>query len=190
MKILVVDDVGYTRHFHTRLLQKAGHQSLSAGSGQEAIKILKSDHSIDLVLTDLMMADMDGIDLCQHVLRMGRMNDAGPIDPPKFILMTALHPGRNAQQRDIDRIALAKEIGFLEVLFKPLDQDELLQIIDRVAKGQARAPNVNVKAALSQVKTAVDGLLASNDPKSMNEFLDGAELLLLKLREASMAEAK
>src|SRR5689334_10739120 len=72
MKILVVDDVGYTRHFHARLLEKHGHDAISAGSASDAIKALKTDHSVEVVLTDLMMSDMDGVELYQEVQKLER----------------------------------------------------------------------------------------------------------------------
>lgn len=187
MKILVVDDVGYTRHYHTRLLQKHGHSAVSAAGGGDALKMLRTDHSIDVVLTDLMMGDMDGIELFQEVQRMGRMNDAGAVNPPKFVLMTALHPGKNTQPRDVERIQLAKQIGFEEVMFKPVEHEDLLKVLEKVVrKGKSTAPKVDVKEALRQLEGAVNGLIAGNQAEDMNDFLDQAEPLLMKLRDKAL----
>jgi len=63
IKILVVDDVGYVRHYLDQLLTQNGHVVLIAPSGIEAVTILKQDMAIGLVVTDLLMPGMDGIEL-------------------------------------------------------------------------------------------------------------------------------
>jgi CheY-like chemotaxis protein len=182
MKILVVDDVGYTRHFHARLLEKHGHAAVSAGSAAEAIKILRTDHSIDVVLTDLMMTDMDGIELFQHVQQLERMNDSGPVAPPRFILMTALHPGKNAQPRDIERIRLAKEVGFEDVLLKPIENEALMNLLARIASGKPAAPRFNTAGLLAQLKEAASAL-SDGAPEDINAFLEQLEPVVTNLRD-------
>jgi CheY-like chemotaxis protein len=182
MKVLVVDDVGYTRHFHARLLEKHGHSAVSAGSAAEAIKILRTDHSIEVVLTDLMMADMDGIELFQHVQRLERMNDSGPVAPPRFILMTALHPGKNAQPRDIERIRLAKEVGFDDVLLKPIENEALMNRLERIASGKPAAPRYNTAHLVSQLREAASAL-SGGEAEDINSFLEQVEPVVTQLRD-------
>lgn len=186
MKILVVDDVGYARHFHSRLLQKQGHAAIVAGSGAEALGILATDHSVDVVLTDLGMGDMDGIELYQQTQRLERMNDSGPVPPPMFVLMTALHPGKNAQPRDVERINIAKEIGFAEVLFKPIENEQLVAALERLKRSGGKK-RIDATALIHQVNAHIETLLRGGSAEDFNAFLDGIEPNLTKVRDAALA---
>jgi CheY-like chemotaxis protein len=184
MKILVVDDVGYTRHFHARLLQKFGHDVLSAEDGTHALRILERDLSIDVVLTDLMMREMDGVELYKASLRISRMVDGGQAPSPAFILMTALRPGGTSQQKDIEKLRMAKEIGFLDVLYKPIDAEHLKQTLDNLkfARGQQ---TVDIVGASRRVQETVSQLIAQNDWESSNTFIETLRSELDRLEAAS-----
>jgi CheY-like chemotaxis protein len=78
---LVVDDSAVERHRVAKLLAKDADLSvLSAANGREALEILERDH-VDLVLTDMLMPEMDGLQLVEEVRRQ---HPSVPI-----ILMTA-----------------------------------------------------------------------------------------------------
>ena len=115
MKVLVVDDIGYSRRSVAMILQRRGHQVLEAKSGNEALAELKSDQSIDLVITDLIMGDIDGVDLYIKAKRLERMNDDGSVDVPPFILLTSAQPGRPGTNRTMtNRLTMANQIGVPE----------------------------------------------------------------------------
>lgn len=139
MKVLIVDDVGYSRHYHSRMLQKFGMESLVAETGPQALRLLERDSTIDVVLTDLLMRDMDGLELFRAAQSIDRMNDAGNAEPPAFIMMTAVRPGSNAQPRDVEKLRVAKQIGFVDILFKPIDPEHLQRTFElvRTARGKA-----------------------------------------------------
>jgi signal transduction histidine kinase/CheY-like chemotaxis protein len=59
--ILVVDDEPLVRNAFARVLERAGHHVLRAGDGREALNLLRSD-IVDLVITDLMMPGMNGVE--------------------------------------------------------------------------------------------------------------------------------
>ncbi len=66
--ILVVEDDQQVRHFVITALQSLGYNVLQAVNGQEALKLFKdSDKKIDLVLTDLVMPKMGGLELSENV---------------------------------------------------------------------------------------------------------------------------
>lgn len=62
-RILVVDDEETIREIVSSMLAGAHFQTRQAASGVEALSILESGDEFDLVLSDLMMAEMDGIAL-------------------------------------------------------------------------------------------------------------------------------
>jgi len=65
-RILVVDDEEPIREIVTAMLHSSGYQCQQAASGKQALALLTSGDSFELVLSDLMMADMDGIGLLER----------------------------------------------------------------------------------------------------------------------------
>jgi CheY-like chemotaxis protein len=70
--VMVVDDVDVMRDVLARLLKREGYQTLTAGSGSEAMDVL--EHSADpgqappdLILLDVKMPDIDGLDLLERL---------------------------------------------------------------------------------------------------------------------------
>lgn len=132
MKVLVVDDVGYIRHHVSRMLQTLGHIAITADSARHAVQMLEKDLSIDVVLTDLLMAELDGLWLFTASQKIDRMTDAGNARPPAFILMTAMRAGNGTQDRDMQKLQLAEQMGFVEVLSKPFDAKRLKVVLDQI----------------------------------------------------------
>jgi CheY-like chemotaxis protein len=60
-RVLVVDDETPLRHLMQRLL--VGHDVVSAASGQDALAILEQDHAFDVILCDMMMPGVTGMDV-------------------------------------------------------------------------------------------------------------------------------
>src|SRR5689334_9510556 len=61
-RVLVVDDSDTAREIVARMLRRDGHVVLQAANGREALRLMRMSRA-DLVLTDLFMPDMDGIEL-------------------------------------------------------------------------------------------------------------------------------
>jgi CheY-like chemotaxis protein len=66
-RILVVDDEEVIREIVSSYLGSGGYQYRQAGSGNEALAVHKSGERFDLILTGVMMADLDGIALLERV---------------------------------------------------------------------------------------------------------------------------
>ena len=100
-RILVVDDEESLRFFLTKGLQKAGYAVDAAAAGREAIERL-SKTSYDVVLTDIVMPDVSGLDVLGAVHEMDK--DA------VVVLMTAHGIGRKRDRRAASgRIRLSRE---------------------------------------------------------------------------------
>jgi signal transduction histidine kinase/CheY-like chemotaxis protein len=65
-RILVVDDEPLLRDITSRLLQGSGYQVAEASTGQECLSSIAEDRP-DLVLLDVVLPDIDGIELCKHI---------------------------------------------------------------------------------------------------------------------------
>jgi class 3 adenylate cyclase/CheY-like chemotaxis protein len=65
-RILVVDDIGSNRNLLSRRLQHEGHQVVTAESGLSALSLI-AEHEFDLVLLDILMPDMNGIEVLSRL---------------------------------------------------------------------------------------------------------------------------
>lgn len=186
MKILVVDDVGYSRHFHARLLQKFGYETEAAETGPQALKLLERDPAIAAVLTDLMMREMDGVELFQRAQQISRPNGA---DAPAFILMTALRPGKDQSQiKDMEKVRQAKDIGFVDVLYKPIEPEALKNTLATIDYARSRT-QVDTSAALQKIGETVERLIAEKQHEAGGRFLEAARAKLDRLEEFAAQSA-
>jgi len=108
--ILVVEDDQDTAQFLRELLAEAGHSVLTAGNGNEAIRLFKSDQP-DLVLMDLMLPGMDGYAVTQRIRAMA------PGKIPIIMLTAAGQP--SSKLRGFDA-------GVDDFVVKPFSSPELL----------------------------------------------------------------
>ncbi len=117
-RILIVDDDGLVRSFLVRVLEEHGHLVEQAASGGEALgKLVDQDFAI--VITDLRMADISGMDLMREARRSGVET--------KWIIITAYGSIGNAVE--------AMKEGASDYLTKPLaGPDELRRVVHRVLK--------------------------------------------------------
>jgi eukaryotic-like serine/threonine-protein kinase len=110
--ILVVDDEEGMRRFLSKVLEKLGYQVETASDGEAAIQQLKR-RRFDLVITDLKMPDLDGVDLLQTIRESGvgtdvlMMSGAGTI--PEAVEAMRLG-AKNFLEKPIDLQALKKEV--------------------------------------------------------------------------------
>jgi len=64
-RILIADDIEQNLYMLNFMLEKSGYKVFQAGHGGEAIEILKQHH-IDLIISDILMPEMDGYQLCRE----------------------------------------------------------------------------------------------------------------------------
>jgi DNA-binding response OmpR family regulator len=110
-RILVVEDDPFYRRVLEKRLAKEGHEVLTAADGREGMRIIVTAEP-DLVLSDWMMPEVDGLELCQSV-KTG-LKDAAPY----FILLTA--------KGELDDKLLGLQTGADDYIVKPCDHGELL----------------------------------------------------------------
>ena len=113
--ILLVEDDESLRKFLAVALVRAGHDVVDFGDGEEAHKHLK-DGNFDLLLTDIVMPGMDGIELAK---RAAEMNAAMKIMFITGFAAVALHPASNAPKQ-------------AKVLSKPFHLREIVSEVERM----------------------------------------------------------
>ena len=129
-KILVVDDEKTLREFVSRNLAARGFQVFNAANGLEALAIFQTE-SLDLIILDLMMPHMDGLETCKRI----RQASTVPI-----IVLTAL--GEEA-----DKVA-AFDQGADDYLTKPFGVAELLARVQAVLRRAGWESAVSPRQAL------------------------------------------
>ena len=107
-KLLIVDDQYGIRILLNEVFQKEGYQTFQAANGIQAIDIVKK-HSPDLVLLDMKIPGMDGIEILK------RLKEITP--DIRVIIMTAYG--------ELDMIQEAKDLGAITHFAKPFDIDEI-----------------------------------------------------------------
>ncbi len=119
LRILLVEDNMVNRLFAKELLvSQEGHAVATAANGQEALEMLR-ESPFDLVLMDIRMPVMDGVEATRRI----RLGQAG--NPDIYIVALTAH----ALKGDRERFLLA---GMNDYLAKPLDLDLLHQALERV----------------------------------------------------------
>lgn len=111
MKILIVEDEPVFRRLLESFLLKWGYDVMVTCDGSEAWEVLHEPESPNMVVSDWMMPEMDGLELCRKIREMDR---SGYI---YFILLTA-----KARKKDVIQ---GLEAGADDFLIKPFDREEL-----------------------------------------------------------------
>jgi CheY-like chemotaxis protein len=122
-RILVVDDESDVREAIRALLEQHGYATVSCADGGSALREVERLRP-DLVLTDLFMPDVDGIEL------IGALRALAP-EIPIVAMTTRVKPFT------VDYIEIATKLGAFTGLYKPLDCSRLLKILDCAFAGLA-----------------------------------------------------
>ena len=130
--ILVVDDEQLQRDIVKTILDDEGYETYTAASGKQALKTVKR-YNPDVMLTDLKMEGMDGIELLDAIQKDS--------PPPTTIIVTA--------HGTISSAVEAMKKGAFDYLTKPLNKDSLLMTVRRaVERAELLKENVQLQREL------------------------------------------
>ncbi|HBA84076.1 MAG TPA: response regulator [Verrucomicrobia bacterium] len=122
--ILIVDDSKTARAFIAKSLEVAGIEIgavFEAENGKQALDVLHS-HWIDIVLADINMPEMSGLEMVQQMKQDGLMQTV-----PVVIIST---------ERSLTRIAELKAAGVRDYMNKPFTPENIKQAVDRILGGR------------------------------------------------------
>lgn len=138
-RILVVDDEDAIREIVCSMLTAAHYQCSQASSGRNALALLESGERFELMLSDLMMADLDGMGLLE------RTKEKFPEMP--VVMVTAVH--------DISAALKAIRDGAYDYLLKPFEREQLLATVRRALENRRlRKENQDYQNKLEALVTA------------------------------------
>ncbi|MEP6936655.1 MAG: response regulator [Chthoniobacterales bacterium] len=115
--ILIVDDRYANRLALTALLDQGAHRLLEASNGAEALTLARAE-SPDLIITDMVMPEMNGYQFVKHL----RGDPAGAATPVIFC---------SARYDDAETRALAHSCGAFSILPKPAEPEAVLEAVSR-----------------------------------------------------------
>ncbi|WP_413792968.1 MULTISPECIES: response regulator [unclassified Pseudomonas] len=113
-RVLIVDDDKDARELLSEILALDGIHCMTAASGETALKLLETKPSIGLVITDLRMGNVDGLELVRLVRESERA--ALPI-----IIVSG--------DADVKDAIEAMHLSVVDFLLKPIDTEKLLELV-------------------------------------------------------------
>jgi len=144
--ILVVDDEPLQREILKTILDSEGYETHAAGSGKEALSLIENIHP-DVILSDLRMEGMDGIELLEAIPKQ-------PFEP-SIIIITA--------HGTITSAVEAVKKGAFDYLTKPLDKDILLLNVRRaVERATLLKENIQLHRELFR-KFNIEGIIGRSE---------------------------
>ena len=117
IRILAVDDEPDLRSLLRILLKSKGYEVLEAASGQEAVELLRSEPRIDLVIMDIMMPGLNGVQACAEIRKFSTV---------PMLFLTA--------KSQLSDKAEAYASGGDEYLAKPCSQNELMMKVQALTR--------------------------------------------------------
>jgi CheY-like chemotaxis protein len=122
-RILIVEDTRLMRDSLVDVLTELDHQVVTAENGAEAVDMIAAGEVFDLIITDIIMPEMDGIEAIMEVQTMS---------PETPIIAIS---GGSARLEKAAGLDTAKRLGAVAVLEKPFEIDSLLAAIQAATGG-------------------------------------------------------
>ena len=149
LRFLVVEDHGFQRWVARRALEDLGAKVvLEAGDGRAALEILQnSTKPVDIIVSDLDMPEMDGMELIRHIGEVGR--------PVSLIIASALD---SALIGSVETMTAAYGINLLGSISKPVTGKALEEAISRHFNSAANLQKSNTPSPAISVDEILEGL--------------------------------
>ena len=164
--ILIVDDESANLDIIDKILQQSNHKTFTAESGEEALKILKKESAkIDLILLDLIMPEVNGMDLLKTL-----KDDNNTYHIP-VIMLSALD--------EIDTIVECISMGADDFLIKPVNRILLhARLNNALEKKYFHDKEIKYQKQIKIEQEKSDKLLLNILPESIAERLKNGESLI------------
>lgn len=117
-RILIVEDTPLMRDSLVDVLSASGHEVITAENGVDACELVAAGTQFDIIVTDIIMPEMDGIQAIMEIQSM---------QPDARIIAIS---GGSARMEKAQGLDTARRLGAVAVLEKPFEVDALLGAID------------------------------------------------------------
>jgi len=113
--VLIIEDDDFVKNMLQQTFERAGYEVATASNGRIGIQLYQSN-PFDVVITDLIMPDMEGIETITHLRKTN----------PAVKVIAISGGGRN---RPDDYLHLASKLGAIKTFIKPVDRNALLDAV-------------------------------------------------------------
>lgn len=117
MRIIIVDDIFTNRLLIAEIVKSMGHMILEAENGSKALELLQNEGKFDLVLMDIEMPVMNGIETTRYI----RESMPYPVNQIPVVALTAHNPKLFFED--------FQDVGFNQLLTKPYSLEKLKKLI-------------------------------------------------------------
>jgi len=122
--ILIVDDDREIVELFNEMVSSIGnYRILNASSGNDALRVIENDLP-DLIMMDIMMEGMDGIELCRN------LKDSGRTSHIPVVAVTVIH------QKEVMMFERIMASGVDDYMKKPFSMEQLKEVLDKHLHGQ------------------------------------------------------
>lgn len=146
--ILIIDDDSGMRDILRQYLEEEGMQVTEAGSGKAGLAVLKAGGTVDLMILDLVLPDMDGLEVLELL-------QAGGYDVP--VVMATAHGSSTKAIR-------AMQLGAYDYIIKPFELDEVGLLVGRLFEHRQLAEEVRKLQEELQSHDARDRIVGLSEP--------------------------
>jgi DNA-binding NtrC family response regulator len=143
--VLFVDDEQMLHTLFTRLFKRFDIQLTHCMSALQAVDLLE-EHAFDLVITDFMMPDMDGVELLAHIRET---------HPSVRVIMITAHA-------NVQHAVRAMKTGAIDYIPKPFSTDELMERVQRLLEEEEPVAAVPVAAPAQSPSDAADSFIGEH----------------------------
>lgn len=169
LRILLAEDEPVNQKVLLKILKEQGHSVMTADNGEIVLRLL-DENEYDLILMDIQMPNMNGVEAAQRIRRM----DSPKRDIP-IVAVTAY-----ALQGDKEKFM---NLGFDEYITKPIQMDILVEILDKIG---GKMDSIGRLQAISGSLSASAGTKGANAiaRKAYMEYINRLAGMIAKLEEA------
>ena len=144
-KVLIAEDIKTNRLVLVSLLDTLNIESWQAADGKEALKIFKSDPSINFILMDVKMPQMDGI---EATIAIREWEEIKKLNPTPIVAVTAFD-----YAEDIKR---CMDAGMNDIMYKPVDLKTLSKVVDKHLKTKIIDTQILTQSAAVTLKNVLE----------------------------------
>ena len=130
MNILIIYDLAMNRAILERTLRMDGHLTVGSSRVEDLRPLLGGKNKFDLVIIDVLRPEVDGINIYKSYLKLVGSSKQKLKKLP-FILVNPAQTVETAIQ-NVGRLKYAKELGFFDIISKPLDHNRLKSSLARI----------------------------------------------------------
>ena len=162
-KVLIVEDEPDIRDTLSYNFEKEGFKVLSSPNGKSALKLLENNEP-NIVILDLMLPDMSGLDICRQIKNDKKLSDTS------IIMLTA-------KSEEVDRI-VGFELGADDYVTKPFSVRELILRVKVLIKKHTTTEHKDTSISLGSIYMNLDAHVVKINKKDI--ILTALEFKLLK----------